>query len=101
MIREDERKVEEPLLTELMADLDGWTSDGGRIEKTFTFKGFKGAIAFVDKVADAANAADHHPDIHVEDYKNVRIVLTTHASGGISRSDIDLARTIDGLAPGR
>ncbi|MDE1854605.1 MAG: 4a-hydroxytetrahydrobiopterin dehydratase, partial [Thaumarchaeota archaeon] len=43
------------------------------------------------------NAADHHPDIHVEDYKNVRIVLTTHASGGVSRSDIDLARTIDGL----
>ncbi len=100
MIREDERKVEEPLLTELMADLDGWTSDGERIEKTFTFNGFTGAIAFVNKVADAANAADHHPDIHVEDYKNVRVVLTTHASGGISRSDIDLARTIDGLSAG-
>ncbi|MDE3113316.1 MAG: 4a-hydroxytetrahydrobiopterin dehydratase [Chloroflexota bacterium] len=89
--------MEDPLLTELVGQLDGWRSDGEKLEKTFTFKGFKGAIAFVDRVADAANAADHHPDIHVEDYKNVRIVLTTHASGGVSRSDIDLARTIDGL----
>ena len=97
MIREDEKRIEDPLLTELVAGLGGWHSDGHKIEKTFTFKGFTGAIAFVNKVAHAANAADHHPDIHVEDYKNVRIVLTTHASGGISRSDIDLAGKIDSV----
>lgn len=97
MIRQDEERIEEPLLTELVSELDGWHSDGRKIEKTFTLKRFTGAIAFVNAIADAANAADHHPDIHVEDYKNVRVVLTTHASGGISRSDVDLARTIDTL----
>ncbi|MBU6423445.1 MAG: 4a-hydroxytetrahydrobiopterin dehydratase [Chloroflexota bacterium] len=87
-------------MTELTSELDDWSSDGAKLEKTFTFTGFTGAVAFVNRVADAANAADHHPDIHIEDYKNVRIVLTTHASGGISRSDVDLATTIDGLVEG-
>lgn len=97
-IRPDERRLEEPLLTELVADLEGWTSDGARIEKTFARKGWKGAIAFVNAIAEAAAAADHHPDIHVEGYKRVRVVLTTHVSKGISRSDVDLARAIDRLA---
>ncbi len=97
-IRDDERRLEEPLLTELVSGLDGWTSDGTRISKTFVRRGWKSAIAFVDRVAEAADRANHHPDIHVESYKNVRIVLTTHASGGISRADVDLARTIDTLA---
>ena len=48
--------------------------------------------------ADAAAAANHHPDIHIERYKTVRIVLTTHVSHGISQADIDLARTIDAIA---
>jgi len=99
-IRPDERRLEEPLLTELVSELDGWTSDGTRIEKTFVRSGWKSAIALVNAVAEAANAADHHPDLHVEGYKTVRVVLTTHASKGISRSDIDLARAIDRLARG-
>ncbi len=97
-IRDDERLLEEPLLTELVAELEGWTTDGRRIEKTFVTKGWKNAIALVNAIADAATAADHHPDIHVESYKKVRVVLTTHVSQGVSRSDIDLARTIDRLA---
>jgi 4a-hydroxytetrahydrobiopterin dehydratase len=93
--RADEQRLQEPLLSELVSDLEGWTSDGTRLEKTFATRGWKAAIAFVDGIAEAATAADHHPDIHVERYKNVRIVLTTHVSKGISRSDIDLARAID------
>ncbi|TMG43096.1 MAG: 4a-hydroxytetrahydrobiopterin dehydratase [Chloroflexi bacterium] len=73
----------------------GWRREGNALAKTFTFKGFKGAMAFANRVAEAANAANHHPDIHVEGYKNVRIVLTTHATGGISDADIELAKTID------
>jgi 4a-hydroxytetrahydrobiopterin dehydratase len=96
-VRDDERRLEEPLLTELVSELDGWTSDGTRIEKTFTTKGWKSAIAFVNRIASAADAADHHPDIHVEGYKRVRVVLTTHATKGISQSDVDLARVIDRL----
>ena len=85
-------------MTELVSELEGWSSDGKRIEKTFIRKGFTDAVALVNSVAKAAEKADHHPDIHLESYKKVRIVLTTHATGGISRSDIDLARTIDSLA---
>jgi 4a-hydroxytetrahydrobiopterin dehydratase len=97
-IREDERRLEEPLVTELVSELEGWSSDGKRLEKTYTRKGFTDAVALVNAIAKAAEAADHHPDIHLESYKKVRIVLTTHASDGISRADIDLARTIDSLA---
>lgn len=97
-VRGDEKRIEEPLLTELLGELDGWSSDGTRLEKTFATKGWTSALALVNKIAAAADTADHHPDIHVEGYKKVRIVLTTHASKGISRSDVGLARTIDALA---
>lgn len=92
-----ERLLEEPLLTELVSALEGWASDGKRLEKTFTLRGWKSAIGFVNAVADAATEADHHPDIHVEGYKRVRVVLTTHVTGGISQADVDLATTIDRL----
>ena len=94
-VPESEHRLEEPLLTELLASLDGWERAGAAITKTFTFKGFTGAMAFANRVAEAANAADHHPDIHIEAYKTVRIVLTTHATKGLSRADIDLATAID------
>lgn len=96
-IPESERLLPEPLLSELLAGLDGWQRDGGSITKTYVRTGWKSALAFVAGVGDAATAADHHPDIHLERYKTVRIVLTTHISKGLSRSDIDLARAIDGL----
>ena len=94
---ESEQLLPEPLLTELLGELDGWQRDGQAITKTYTLKGWKSALAFANRVADAATAADHHPDIHIEGYKHVRIVLTTHVVRGISRADIDLAGAIDGL----
>lgn len=97
-VPESEQLVPEPLLAELLGALDGWRRDGQSITKTFTLKGWKSAIAFVDRVAEAAIAADHHPDIHIERYKTVRIVLTTHITKGISRADIDLATEIDRIA---
>ena len=100
-VPESEHRLEEPLLTELLGSLDGWRRDGQAITKTFTFKGFKGAMAFANRVAEAANTANHHPDIHVEDYKTVRIVLTTHITKGISQADIDLATVIDAIAAER
>lgn len=97
-IPESEKLLPEPLLTELLADLDGWQRDGTSINKSYTLKGWKSALAFANRVADAAAAADHHPDIHIERYKTVRIVLTTHITNGISRADTDLARAIDAIA---
>lgn len=96
-VPESEHRLEEPLLTELLGELDGWQRDGASITKTYVLKGWKSALAFVGRVAEAATAADHHPDIHIERYKTVRIVLTTHITKGISQADIDLAKTIDSV----
>jgi 4a-hydroxytetrahydrobiopterin dehydratase len=95
---ESEKRLTEPLLSELLVSLDGWRAEGPSITKTYTFDGFTAAMAFANRVAGAANAANHHPDVHIEGYKTVRIVLTTHATGGISRADIDLANAIDAVA---
>jgi len=93
---ENETRLDEAALARLHA-AGGWSRDGNTITRTFTLKGFKSAVAFVDRVAEAATTADHHPDIHLERYRSVRIVLTTHATGGISDADVDLARRIDEL----
>jgi 4a-hydroxytetrahydrobiopterin dehydratase len=97
-VPESEQLVPEPRLSELLGELDGWQRDGRAITKTFTLKGWKSAMAFANGVADAATAANHHPDIHIERYKTVRIVLTTHLTKGISQADIDLAKAIDAIA---
>jgi 4a-hydroxytetrahydrobiopterin dehydratase len=92
---ENETRLDEAALVSLLSSGAGWSREGGSLVKTFTFKGFKGAVAFVNRVADAANASNHHPDIHLERYKTVRIVLTTHIAHGLTDADVDLARTID------
>jgi 4a-hydroxytetrahydrobiopterin dehydratase len=94
---ENETRLDEAALARLLA-ARAWQREGNAITRTFTFKGFKRAIAFVDQVADAADEANHHPDIHVERYRTVRIVLTTHVTGGISDADIELALRIDQIA---
>ena len=94
-VPEDETRVDEAALASLLASGTGWTRTGNALTKTYTFKGFKGAMAFANRVAEAANAANHHPDIHVEAYRNVRIVLTTHIAHGITDADVALAKEID------
>jgi 4a-hydroxytetrahydrobiopterin dehydratase len=97
-VPQSEQLVPEPLLSELLGELDGWQRDGQTITKTFTRNGWTSAMAFADRVAEAATAASHHPDIHIERYKTVRLVLTTHVTKGISHADIDLAKAIDAIA---
>jgi len=96
-VPDNEQLLEEPALGAALASLDGWDRDGASITKRFRFKGFKSAIAFVNAVAEVVNRANHHPDIHVEHYKHVRIVLTTHKVKGLSQADIDVAREIEAL----
>jgi 4a-hydroxytetrahydrobiopterin dehydratase len=94
---ENETRLDEAALASLLAS-GAWRREGNAVTRTFTFKGFKAAMAFANRVAEAATAANHHPDIHLERYRTVRIVLTTHATGGISDADVALARAIEGLA---
>lgn len=93
-----ERTLDENVLAALLSSGSGWEREGQTLTKTFTRSGFSDAVAFVNEIAKAANAADHHPDIHIEAYRRVRVVLTTHVTGGISDADLQLARRIDELA---
>ena len=83
-----------------LAGLDGWARDGVSIRRTVTCADFRAAIRLVNAVADAAEAADHHPDIEVRRYKRVTFTLSTHAAKAITARDIDLAAEIDRLAAG-
>lgn len=73
-----------------------WTVHEKSIERTFKFKDFREAIAFINHVADIAEGQGHHPDIYIF-YNKVRLELSTHAIGGLSRNDFILAAKIDAL----
>ena len=90
----------ESQLDDALGRLAGWEPDGAAIRRTVDVGGFREAIDLVVAVADAADAADHHPDICVHDYRRVTFTLTTHAAGAVTRRDVDLAGTIDDLAAG-
>jgi 4a-hydroxytetrahydrobiopterin dehydratase len=76
----------------------GWRKDGLAIVREWTFADFKEAIAFVNRVAEAAEATNHHPDILVHGWNKVRLELSTHSEGGLTEADFDMAARIDLLA---
>ena len=77
-----------------LTGLAGWQLADDAIRKQFKFNDFMSAVAFVNRVANAAEAADHHPDI-VINYTRVTMSLSTHSAGGITEKDFDLAQKID------
>jgi 4a-hydroxytetrahydrobiopterin dehydratase len=77
-----------------LAKMNGWTYQGKAIHKKFTFKTFLPGIEFVNKIAQAAESAGHHPDITIN-YNVVGISLSTHSEGGVTEKDFDLADKID------
>ena len=76
-----------------------WLREGDCIVRDIECTGFKSAMALANAVADAANEANHHPDILVHGYKHVRLTLSTHSEGGITDNDFALAQAIDGIEP--
>jgi 4a-hydroxytetrahydrobiopterin dehydratase len=79
--------------------LPGWSEVKGRdaITRTFTFKDFNEAFGFMSRVALVAEKKDHHPEWR-NVYKTVEVVLATHDAGGLTRLDIELAKTMNGIA---
>ena len=75
-------------------DLHGWTREGDIIRKTYTLDSFPDAIDFVNRIAERAEAANHHPDIDIR-YDRVSCALSTHSEGGLTAKDFDLAAEID------
>jgi 4a-hydroxytetrahydrobiopterin dehydratase len=80
-----------------LGELAGWRRDDDELERKFKFADFAAAMAFVNRVAEAAERADHHPEIEIE-YDRVKLTLSTHSEGGITEKDFALAAEIDGLA---
>lgn len=73
-----------------------WVEVGEAIQRTFSFKNFVESMAFVNKVAEVAEASQHHPDILIR-YCRVTMTLSTHDAGGISAKDFDLAAKMDAM----
>lgn len=75
-----------------------WARDGEEIVRHWKLEDFAAAIAFVNRVAQAAEEANHHPDIFVHGYNHVRLSMTDHAAGGLTSADFELANRLDELA---
>jgi 4a-hydroxytetrahydrobiopterin dehydratase len=82
-----------------LGKLPGWSRRAGVISKTYPMLTFPDGIAFVGRIAVAAERAAHHPDIDIR-YTKITIALSTHDSGGLTQKDIDMAGVIEQLAAG-
>ncbi len=83
---------------QLLHQLPGWKQNGKAIERSFQFENFARAMEFVNHIAEAAEAVNHHPDILIS-YNRVTLTLVSHDSGGVTQRDIKMAGRINGLAP--
>ena len=83
-----------------LAELEGWNRDGEKIVKTFELADFVGSVEFIDRVVAPAEEMGHHPDLSVS-WNEVRVSITTHAAGGLTANDFELAKRIDEVASRR
>jgi len=74
-----------------------WERERHAIARTWALADFDAAVAFVNRVADLARAANHHPDILIHGWNKVRLELSTHSAGGLTAADFALAERIDEL----
>jgi 4a-hydroxytetrahydrobiopterin dehydratase len=81
-----------------LQQLPGWKKNGNTIERHFQFGNFVQAMEFVNHIAEAAEAVNHHPDILIS-YNKVTLTLVSHDSGGVTQRDIKMAGRINELAP--
>ena len=80
-----------------LAEISGWEVADGQLTKTFTFADFVQSMQFVNRLAQAAEDADHHPDIDIR-YSKVTVAVSTHDAGGITEKDFALAQEADASA---
>lgn len=85
-------QIEEKLAT------SEWRRQGQSITREWKLENFAQALAFVNRVAQAAEAVNHHPDILLHGWNKVRLELSTHSDGGLTEADFEMAARIDRLA---
>jgi 4a-hydroxytetrahydrobiopterin dehydratase len=88
----------DPEIQQALQTLPGWKKNGVAIERVLQFGSFVQAMEFVDHVAEAAEAVNHHPDILIS-YNKVTLTLISHDSGGVTSRDIKMAARINELMP--
>ena len=83
-----------------LEQLAGWklVDSGRRIRRDWKVKNFLAGLEFFRLVGEAAEDAEHHPDLHLENYRDVAIEIWTHSIGGLSVNDFSLAAKIDAIA---
>ncbi len=77
-----------------LADLEGWERQGDAISKTFELADFVDSVQFVDRLVEPAEELGHHPDLSIS-WNRVSVSITSHAAGGLTANDFELARRID------
>jgi 4a-hydroxytetrahydrobiopterin dehydratase len=89
--------LDDEALRSALAELPDWTGDPTGLRREATLPSFRAAIEVVDRVADAAEELDHHPDIDIR-WRTLRFACSTHAAGGaVTELDVRLARQIDAV----
>jgi 4a-hydroxytetrahydrobiopterin dehydratase len=83
-----------------LGEIPGWvvSQDGKSIERDFALKNFVACVNFINKIKDIAEDEMHHPDLHLTGFKNLKVVLYTHALGGVTENDLIVAAKINKLA---
>lgn len=92
-------RLADDAIARALSDLPHWSRDGESLVREFVFPSFQDALTFVNRVADAAEAAQHHPDIDIR-YTKVRLSYWTHDAGGITRADIKAAGAVSEIFDG-
>ncbi len=92
-------KLSDDQIRAALEQLPGWRHDRGEIFKNYKLESFRDAIAFINRIADRAEAADHHPDIE-NHYNRVRVALHTWSESAVTEKDISLAREIEAVSDG-
>ena len=87
-------KLDDAALEEALKALPEWRRVGDQINREFRAETFRAAVRLVNRIADLAEGANHHPDLTLS-YTKLHITLSTHDAGGLTRRDVNLARVID------
>jgi 4a-hydroxytetrahydrobiopterin dehydratase len=90
-------KLNEAQINQQASQIGDWRREGDALVRDFKFDDFKRAMEFVNRVADEAEALDHHPDILIHGWNKVRLSVTTHSEGGLTDKDFTLAERINRL----
>src|SRR5918992_6255042 len=93
-------RLQDSQITKRLQQLTDWARDGDSIRRQFVFDGFASAVAFVVRIGFDAEAADHHPDVLISNYKKVTLTFSTHSERGLTEKDFAAAQKADAVFSG-